>query len=312
MKNDSEVLSSLLIAVVSVAAALSVGPGCGPQINVDAKAFCCTAGNAQTAFFTSSPAGCPPGRKCISKTDAANASAYAWCLAKPATPVVTGRPTSSPMALPAGGVVTQTPRSTTMNPLDPGVRPTPDPKGTVGGRAVVTPFTGGPSCLAECGPGNPECLMGSAPPTYAAALMRLVAAVQRDTRIEAGSLLQSFQVAADPCRRGPTLLEGGHLTNSGGACTFIAPYPAVRAQLRFELPPSLDAAIERRGNATMIRFNSIEDSPSVRIMPEALAQPNPMDAKLAGRIVQVESDASRVFLRTTGGCIGASIGGPAR
>jgi hypothetical protein len=173
------------------------------------------------------------------------------------------------------------------------------------------------SCFADCPAGaaaGPNCLIGQAPAGPVASGLSLLAstlASQTQIRIDPPGFLRSFQMAMDPCRRGPTVLERNRLVNSGLACTITAPYAPLQMMVQAELPAAFEASVEKQGNVTMLRIGG--EGAGLRFMKQGQPTvPHPADARFGGRALAVETDGRMAFARTQGGgCIGAVLPGPA-
>ncbi len=265
------------------------GGSCGSKSH---EINCCTQGDPATAYMTAFST-CPQGFQWIGYADQANhPRLYATCQ-------VSGR---------KGGPAAVSPPNLSRTP-DVGSSSAASRQSMEGLASSNAPTPR--SCFSECPPGaqGPNCVMGAIPSAAAAGLARFASnlAAQRTFRFEPWPLMQAFQLAGDPCQRGATILEGGRIRNSGEHCVVTVPAPAMRLQLQFEVPESLDAIVTRRGDLVGLRAASAGSGGSVRLFQTGSSAPHALDSRMGGRVLELESNGSFVFLRTRGGCLGAPL-----
>jgi len=167
----------------------------------------------------------------------------------------------------------------------------------------ATPDTGD-SCLNACPPGSPDCQTSAVNDNVRVGLDKLLQRANHgELALAPNEMRTLFQIADDPCGRGPTAITMRGVANVGSPCRVDARV-GDDLTLHFDVPAKVEASWSLRSSSLMkLTFDKEEYAPALHFL-DNLNEPTLLDKDFGGKIKFAEADTRRLFVKTTGGCVG--------
>jgi hypothetical protein len=130
--------------------------------------------------------------------------------------------------------------------------------------------------------------------------------VTSGTLVSAAELRNTFKLAEDPCNRGNTTIRDGRIENRGQACTLEASLPGQKLTAVIDVPEAIQGTWRSTGQRIRVEFQS-GGAPHFQFVESETRRVSQLGVEFGGLVTSIEADATRMFLRTAGGCVGVAL-----